>query len=106
MSKGITPETLDGIDLEYFARLSKDLRNGTFKFTPSRKILIPKGAGKKGSRPLSIGSPRDKIVQKAITIVLENIFESSFLNTSHGFRPNRGTHSALKMLHILGGNYN
>lgn len=113
MSKGTTSETLDGIRLEFFKKLSYELKKGNFKFTPTsrRRILIPKGPGKSGERPLSIAAKqwetsREKIVQKAVAVILEAIFEPLFLDTSHGFRPNRGTHTALKQLYIKGGNFN
>jgi len=105
MSRGTTPQTLDGIKLEFFQNLSNKLKNGTFRFTPTRRIMIPKGNGKTGDRPLSIAAPREKIVQMAVSMILENIFEPEFLNTNHGFRPNRGTHTALKSLYISGGQY-
>lgn len=105
MSKGTTPETLDGIKLEYFNNLSLSLKKGTFSFSPTRRIMIPKGVGKSGERPLSIAAPREKIVQKAIGLILEAIFEPLFLDSSHGFRPQRGTHTALKQLHLAGGKF-
>lgn len=61
--------------------------------------MIPK-PGKKEGRPLGVGAPREKIVQKGIQIILETIYEPRFLDCSHGFRPNRSTHSALKLLHL------
>jgi group II intron reverse transcriptase/maturase len=105
MSHGSTKETLDGINMDYFTNLSENLIKGKFNFTPTRRIMIPKGTGKAGERPLSIANPREKIVQKAIALVLEMIFEPLFLDNSHGFRPNRGVHSALKQLHPVGGHF-
>jgi len=105
MSPGSTNETLDGISMDYFTKLSDNLLKGKFNFTPTRRIMIPKGAGKFGERPLSIANPREKIVQKALALVLERIFEPLFLENSHGFRPNKGVHSALKQLHIKGGHF-
>jgi group II intron reverse transcriptase/maturase len=61
--------------------------------------MIPK-PGKKEKRPLGVGAPREKIVQKGIQIILEAIYEPKFLDCSHGFRPGRSTHSALKLLHL------
>lgn len=65
--------------------------------------MIPKANG--GKRPLSVGPPRDKIVQKALALVLETIYEPKFLNNSFGFRPKRSVHMALKELYLKGGNY-
>lgn len=94
MTPGITPETLDGISMETFVKLSRSLRDESFSFTPSRRVQIPKASG--GTRPLSVASPLDKIVQEAMRLVLEAIFEPLFNDSSHGFRPNRGCHTALK----------
>ena len=105
MTQGSTKETLDGISMSYFSRLSEDLIKGKFNFSPTRRILIPKGPGKKGERPLSIANPREKIVQKALALILESIYEPIFTNNSHGFRPNKGVHTALKELYIKGGSY-
>jgi len=57
-------------------------------------VNIPKASGE--LRPLTIASPRDKIVQQAIKMILEAIFEPLFVDNSHGFRPNRSCHTALK----------
>lgn len=99
MSKGITKETLDGISFEWFCKAAEELKTGKLKFTPARRVLIPK-LGKKEQRPLGVGAPREKIVQKGLQIILEAIYEPLFLNCSHGFRPDRSTHSALKPLHL------
>ena len=64
-------------------------------FKPARRVYIHK-PGKKDKRPLTISSPRDKVVQQAIYLILNAIYEPSFLESSHGSRPNRGTHTALK----------
>lgn len=93
-------ETLDGIDLDYFERISSDLKSGKFKFTPARRILIPKPNKPGEYRTLGIASPRQKIVQKAIQMVLSIIYEEKFLECSHGFRPGRGCHTALKRIQL------
>ena len=97
MTPGLNEITLDGIDLKYFERIQERLRAGTYKFPPAQRIQIPK-QGKKETRPLTIASPRDKIVQKAMQIVLERVYEPKFKETSHGFRPNKGTHTALQYI--------
>lgn len=94
MTQGVLPETLDGISKEKIVKLSDSLRSEKFSFSPSRRIQIPKASG--GSRPLSIASPMDKIVQEAMRLVLEAIYDPLFLNCSHGFRPNKSCHTALK----------
>jgi retron-type reverse transcriptase len=98
MSKGTTSETLDGLTYEWFCNLAEELLKGSFHFTPSKRVVIPK-EGKPEGRPLAVASPREKIVQKGLQIILEAIYEPLFLDCSHGFRPNRSTHSALQQLY-------
>lgn len=99
MAKGSENETLDGLDNNWFNTTSKRLLNGSFQFRPARRIMIPK-QNKPGERPLTISNSRDKIVQQAIKMVLEQIYDKKFLDTSHGFRPLRGCHSALEMIRL------
>lgn len=94
---GITSVTLDKIDLELFTKISKEIKAGKFKFKPARRVYIPNPA-KKTKRSLTIRSLLEKVVQQAIYFVLNSIYEPSFLGVSHGSRPNRGTHSALKSI--------
>jgi len=94
MTPGIDKETLDGLNLSWFQNLQKELNTNKFQFRPARRLEIPKANGK-GTRPLGIASPRDKIVQGAMLLILEAIFEPTFSVHSHGFRPKRGCHSAL-----------
>lgn len=94
MVEGTDSITLDGINKEWFFRTSMDLRNESFKFKPARRVYIPKPNGKR--RPLGIGSPRDKIIQQSTKMVLECILEPKFSDFSHGFRPHRGCHTALR----------
>jgi hypothetical protein len=93
---GVSPTTLDKIDLKWFHNVSSKLKAGKYSFSPARRSYIPKPGNKEKKRPLTISSPRDKIVQKAILFILEAIYEPSFLDYSHGFRPGKGTHTALK----------
>lgn len=93
MTPGVDAETLDGIDEKYLDDIIKKLKNNTFKFKPSRIKEIPKKDGK--TRKISIPSPRDKIVQEAMRLILESIFEPTMSNNSHGFRPGRSCHTAL-----------
>lgn len=99
MTPGNDKETLDGISITYFNNLAREIGSGSFKFKPARRIDIPKAKG--GTRPLSIASPRDKIVQSAMKIILEAVFESTFSIYSHGFRPGKSTHTAIYQLRGL-----
>jgi group II intron reverse transcriptase/maturase len=101
MSRGATKESLDGISYEWFVNTADEIKRGGLKLTPTRRVIVPK-AGKKEKRPLGVGAPRDKIIQKGMQIILETIFEPEFLECSHGFRPNRSTHSALRPLYLKG----
>jgi group II intron reverse transcriptase/maturase len=94
MVTGTDTETIDGINLEWFETMSKSLRKEEFRPRPARRTYIPKANGK--MRPLGISSPRDKIVQQAMRMVMEHILEPKFLDCSHGFRPEKGCHTALK----------
>jgi group II intron reverse transcriptase/maturase len=102
-AKGVSDTILDGINLKTLQKISQDTLSGTIKFSPVRRGLIPK-ANKNVLRPLGISSPREKIVQKAIEMVLVAIFEEIFLDCSHGFRPGRSCHTALKHLQLKIGN--
>ena len=95
---GISSTTLDKIDLNWFHDASIKLKAGKYNFSPARRSYIPKPGNKKKMRPLTISNPRDKIVQKAILFILEAIFEPIFLDYSHGSRPGKGTHTALKYI--------
>lgn len=99
MTPGLDHETLDGIDIGFFSRTAADILSGKFSFSPARRKYIQK-PGKTDKRPLGITSPRQKIVQKALQLVIEAVFEPHFYDCSHGFRPGRGCHTALKQLQL------
>lgn len=94
MTEGADQETLDGISDPWIAKTSTDLIHETYRPRPARRVYIPKPNGKK--RPLGISSPRDKVIQQAMKLVLEIVLEPKFSNCSHGFRPGRGCHTALR----------
>lgn len=94
MTKGVDSITLDGISHEWVTKTALALRDESFNPKPARRVYIPKANGK--MRPLGISSPRDKIIQQAMKLVLETILEPVFLDSSHGFRPRRGCHTALR----------
>jgi group II intron reverse transcriptase/maturase len=97
MTPGPDGTTLDGTTMEYLIRVQEKLEAGTFKFSPARRVQIPK-PGKKETRPLGIASPREKLVQKAMQLILEPYFEAIFKESSHGFRPNKSVRTAIKYL--------
>ena len=78
--------------------LATELKNGSYRPLPARRVLIPKAGESAEMRPLSIPSVRDRIVQAACKIVLEPVFEVDMLPCSFGFRPKRGAHDALQVL--------
>jgi RNA-directed DNA polymerase len=77
--------------------LETELRAGTFRPIPARRVFIPK-PGTQERRPLSIPAVRDRVVQAAVKIVLEPVFEADFLPCSFGFRPKRAAHDGLQVL--------
>jgi RNA-directed DNA polymerase len=74
------------------------MKNMAYIPGPVREVLIPKEGKPGATRPLGISNLEDKIVQKMTQKVLESIYEPLFLNCSHGFRPNKGCHTAIKAL--------
>src|SRR3954454_908898 len=77
--------------------LATDLKEGRWRPLPARRVFIPK-PGSSEQRPLSIPTVRDRVVQAAVKIVLEPIFEADMLDCSFGFRPRRAAHDALQVL--------
>ena len=77
--------------------LASELRERRYRPLPARRVYIPK-PGTTEQRPLSIPPVRDRIVQAAVKIVLEPVFEADFLPCSFGFRPKRAQHDALQVL--------
>ena len=78
---------------EYLAELSTALREGTYQPRAVRRVDIPKGDGR--TRPLGIPTVKDRIIQQAVRLVIEPIFENGFRDGSYGFRSGRGCHDAL-----------
>lgn len=98
ITKGIDGMTLDGISVDWSKDLSKSLCTGSYKPLPVRRVIIPKAPGE--DRPLGVPSLRDKIVLESVRLILHAIYEPCFLNCSHGFRPGRSCHTALKSIKL------
>ncbi|PRX61449.1 RNA-directed DNA polymerase [Nonomuraea fuscirosea] len=99
---GIDKTTLGQVEEYGVARLldelAAELREGRYRPLPARRVLIPKPGVRDEYRPLSIPAVRDRIVQAAVKIVFEPVFEADMLDCSFGFRPRRSTHDALQVL--------
>jgi group II intron reverse transcriptase/maturase len=89
---------------EYAANLESNLqslldraKSGTYRAPPVRRVHIPKGSGAE-TRPIGIPTFEDKVLQRAVAMVLEAVYEQDFLDCSYGFRPKRSAHQALDAL--------
>lgn len=98
---GIDRTTIDDVEQHGVDRLldelAADLKDGSYRSLPARRVFIAKSASRE-RRPLSIPAVRDRVVQAALKIVIEPIFEADFLPCSFGFRPRRSAHDALQVL--------
>lgn len=77
----------------FLAELKEALKTKTYKASPVKRVMIPKGDG--SMRPLGIPTIRDRVVQMAVKLVIEPIFEADFCDNSYGFRPKKSAHDAI-----------
>jgi group II intron reverse transcriptase/maturase len=94
MTRGATEETVDGMSLAKIDRIIDGMRQERYRWKPARRTYIPKKNGK--LRPLGMPSWSDKLLQEVIRSILEAYYEPQFSDRSHGFRPRRGCHTALR----------
>jgi len=85
----------DGVEM-FLSNLTEELKTKTYHPSPVKRVYIPKADGKQ--RPLGIPTLKDRVVQMAVVIILEPIFEADFTDSSHGFRPGRKAHDALEAI--------
>jgi group II intron reverse transcriptase/maturase len=94
MTPGATGETVDGMSMGRIDRIIDAMRHERYRFTPVRRVYIPKKSGK--LRPLGLPTWSDKLVGEVVRLLLEAYYEPTFSDRSHGFRPGRGCHTALR----------
>jgi RNA-directed DNA polymerase len=98
---GVDGQTADDYENNLMGNLQNLLdraKSGTYVAPPVRRVHIPKAGSPGETRPLGIPTYEDKILQRAVLMVLEPVYETDFLDVSHGFRPGRGAHGALDSL--------
>ena len=97
MTAGADGLTLDGMSMERIENIIARLKDHSYQPNPARRVYIAKKNSKK-KRPLGIPSTDDKLIQEVIRMILEAIYETKFLDSSFGFRPNRGCHDAIQRI--------
>jgi group II intron reverse transcriptase/maturase len=99
---GIDRQTIADVEQYGVSRLldelAADLKDGSYRALPARRVFIPKPGRPQEQRPLSIPTVRDRVVQAALKLVIEPVFEADFLPCSFGFRPRKSAHDALQVL--------
>jgi group II intron reverse transcriptase/maturase len=98
---GVDGQTGKDYEVDLQANLQSLLdraKSGTYIAPPVRRVHIPKAGSPHETRPLGIPTFEDKVLQRAVTMVLETIYEQDFLDCSYGFRPGRSAHQALESL--------
>lgn len=94
MTPGVTGETVDGMSLAKIETIIDALRRERYRWRPVKRVYIPKKNGK--TRPLGLPTWSDKLVAEVVRLLLDAYYEPQFSEHSHGFRPHRGCHTALR----------
>src|SRR3984893_3942427 len=97
---GLSAEQFEGELGTQVEEICAQLKAGAYRAPPVRRVEIPKGPGKVGTRPLGIPTVADRLLQRAVARILEAVFEADFLDCSYGFRPGRNPHHALQALRV------
>jgi len=98
MTAGVNGETMDGMSSPRIERIIGSLKDQSYLPNPARRTYIAKQGNTAKMRPLGIPSGDDKLVQEVVRMILESIYEPTFSDTSHGFRPKRSCHTALEQM--------
>ena len=96
MTPGVDNKTIDSFNEDLIREIIEELRTEQYKPKPIKKFETSKNNGK--MRPLGVSTIKDRLVQKAVQLILESIYEPIMLDCSHGFRPNRSCHTALNSI--------
>jgi group II intron reverse transcriptase/maturase len=96
MTPGVGQETADGMSEEKIDAIIEAMRHERYRFSPARRMYIPKKTGK--LRPLGLPTWSDKLVGEVVRLLLEAYYEPRFSGHSHGYRPGRGCHTALRQI--------
>jgi len=94
MTPGVTGETVDGMSLAKIDAIIGALRLESYRWSPARRVYVPKKDGRK--RPIGMPPWSDKIVAEVVRMILDAYYDVRFSDCSHGFRPGRGCHTALR----------
>lgn len=94
MTPGTSVETVDGMSLDKIRRIIESVKLEQYRWKPVRRVYIPKKDGKQ--RPLGMPTWSDKLLQEVLRQIMEAYYEPQFSDHTHGFRPNRGCHTALR----------
>ncbi len=98
MTPGVTEETADSTSLEKIDAIIDALRSERYQWHPARRVYIEKKHSTK-KRPLGVTTWSDKLLAEVIRMILSAYFEPQFSDHSHGFRPGRGCHTALREIY-------
>ena len=97
MTPGVTEETVDAMSVEKIRDIIAAVRQERYQWQPARRTYVPKKNGKK--RPLGMPVWSDKLLAEVIRLILNAYFDVTFSEHSHGFRPERGCHTALREIY-------